>query len=88
MRYFVHTGFDLEPGMYKYHSMCYTSSPYCLRKFDTALNFIFTTGCLNYKHLFLLDPTDTLLADAVAAGSDEAPFYQQITRGMSSTDWY
>jgi hypothetical protein len=57
-------------------------------KIDTALNFIFTIGCLNYKHLFLLDPTDTLLADAIAAGSDEAPFYQQITRGMTSTDWY
>mmetsp|Transcript_54538 Transcript_54538/g.111264 ORF Transcript_54538/g.111264 Transcript_54538/m.111264 type:complete len:248 (+) Transcript_54538:2-745(+) len=50
LRYFVHTGFDLE------------------------------NGALNYKSLFLPNPTKDLLGDAIAAGSDAAPLYQQITK--------
>jgi len=51
LKYFIHTGFDIE------------------------------NGCLNFKNLFLANPTETLLEQAVAAGSDDAVIYQPISKG-------
>jgi len=52
---------------------------FCKLSLDSSL--VCVAGCLNFKNLFLANPTETLLEQAVAAGSDDAVIYQPISKG-------
>lgn len=72
LRYFIHTGFDVENGKL---------GRYVVRLLSYGLISGSNIGCLNFKSLMLPDPINSKLAQVEGSVNDDTPIYRRIKKG-------
>lgn len=84
LRYFIQTGFDQECGILYLYFDNLTYRAYT--------HFFFQCqGCLNYKRMFLPNPSDNFVNQVAGLSSDNDPLYMKATIGtngsVSAGEW-
>lgn len=100
LKYFIHTGFDIEMGGWNIYvanvsrMFWYRFSPECFDKtsfsFTYVAEIIAVAGCLNYKSLFLANPVTSEVDAIEPTLSDSTPVYTKVSKGkcaIHSQNW-